>query len=169
MCEVTDPLATDQRGNALVAFELGSESDLKHLDASISCPLSLVLVWHAGRCLLVFDRWKQAWELPGGMREGAETPRQAAARELLEETGEQPGELAYLGVARFRLAPTGREEYGAVYEAHVDQPGSFIENDEVSAITWWDPAEPREGLDGPDAAIVRLARRGSAQRRARDR
>ncbi|MGW7693821.1 NUDIX domain-containing protein [Streptomyces asiaticus] len=39
---------------------------------------------------MVFDRFRQSWELPGGRIEAGESPRQAAARELLEETGQEP-------------------------------------------------------------------------------
>ncbi len=36
------------------------------------------------------------WGLPGGKREGAEEPRETAARELYEETGLHPLELEYV-------------------------------------------------------------------------
>jgi len=36
------------------------------------------------------------WGLPGGKREGNETPQETAARELAEETGLHPLELVYL-------------------------------------------------------------------------
>ncbi|WP_246001922.1 NUDIX domain-containing protein [Allorhizocola rhizosphaerae] len=37
--------------------------------------------------LLVKPHYKQVWHLPGGLMEHGETPRQAAWRETLEETG----------------------------------------------------------------------------------
>lgn len=39
------------------------------------------------RVLLVETTYKQDWELPGGVVERGETPRQGAEREVLEETG----------------------------------------------------------------------------------
>ncbi len=41
----------------------------------------------AERVLLVDPTYKSGWDLPGGMAEANEAPRDAAARELLEELG----------------------------------------------------------------------------------
>ncbi|MEV4433615.1 NUDIX hydrolase [Streptomyces sp. NPDC049555] len=40
-----------------------------------------------GRVLLVKPTYKEAWDLPGGMAEANESPREAARRELREELG----------------------------------------------------------------------------------
>ncbi|MFI7316991.1 NUDIX domain-containing protein [Streptomyces venezuelae] len=78
------PLVVDDRGNALACFSRGTES-VASGDAPM--PLALMALWHNGKVLMVFDRFRQSWELPGGMIEPGETPRQAAVRELMEETG----------------------------------------------------------------------------------
>lgn len=156
---MNDAIATDQRGNALLAVHFGDETDLDNLDGGLPCPFSLVLAWHDGCCLMVFDRWKQTWELPGGSREPDETPRAAALRELIEETGQAPSALSYLGVARFRLASDGREEFGAIYQTSIDSPRTFTPTPEIEQITWWDPAHTFESADSTDAAIVHIARR----------
>jgi 8-oxo-dGTP diphosphatase len=77
----------DSVGNALVGFRFAAESELAVLDDRIPMPLSLIVVTFAGRVLMVFDRWRKQWELPGGMLASGETARQAAVRELAEETG----------------------------------------------------------------------------------
>jgi 8-oxo-dGTP pyrophosphatase MutT (NUDIX family) len=43
-----------------------------------SLPIALVVARHADKTLLVFDRRKCFWELPGGMLENGETPRACA-------------------------------------------------------------------------------------------
>ena len=152
-----DPIAADGRGNVLLAFDLGEEGELASLEQVVPCAFSLVLVWHEGRCLLVFDRWKQSWELPGGAREVGETPREAALREVAEETGERLESLEYLGVVRIRLAADEREELGAIYQTSIDMPQSFVPNDEIEKVIWWNPADPIADADAPDLAVIRLA------------
>ncbi|MEV8415352.1 NUDIX domain-containing protein, partial [Streptomyces niveus] len=107
------PLATDDRGNTLLAFTWEDEATPPG-DAPL--PAALVALWCAGRVLMVFDRYRQSWELPGGCIEQGESPRQAALRELFEESGQEPdGPLRFVGYAKFVLAPDQRIEYLAVF------------------------------------------------------
>lgn len=114
-----------------------------------------MLLWWEGRCLLVFDRWKQEWELPGGVIDDGETPRQAAARELWEETGQEPDGLEFAGEVTFRLQPDGRLERAAVFEAHINAPGTFEPNDEIKKVCWWQPDSEVPEMEGLDTALVR--------------
>jgi ADP-ribose pyrophosphatase YjhB (NUDIX family)/SAM-dependent methyltransferase len=153
------PLAADDDGNLLVAFhEVGEDADLR--DAPL--PASLVALWsNDGRLLLVFDRRRRCWELPGGMIDVGETPRQAAVRELREETGYQIDDLLFAGFARFVLGPERRAEYAAVYAGRAAAGDHFVPNDEVAAITWWDGTAPLAGGVQPlDTCLGRLARAG---------
>jgi 8-oxo-dGTP pyrophosphatase MutT (NUDIX family) len=51
----------------------------------------VLLIW---RHRFIPDTW--GWELPGGRIEAGEEPAEAAAREVLEETGWRPGPLTHL-------------------------------------------------------------------------
>lgn len=123
-------------------------------------PAALVALWHAGRVLMVFDRYRRTWELPGGHIETGESPRQAAARELLEESGQEPGgSLQFVGYARSVLAPDQRIEYAALFTGHCAELREFRANEEIAAVRWWDLLEILPGrLQPMDAYLAALTR-----------
>lgn len=151
------PLVADDRGNTLVSFVRGAEG-APPCDAPL--PAALVAVWHAGRVLMVFDRFRQCWELPGGRLEEGESTRRAAARELLEESGQEPdGPLRFIGYAGFVLAPDQRAEYAALFAGNTTDTRDFQANEEIAAIHWWDLREALPGRVQPlDTYLARLTR-----------
>ncbi|MGW2296840.1 NUDIX hydrolase [Streptomyces violaceorubidus] len=151
------PLATDGRGNALIAFTWEDEATPPG-DAPL--PAALVALWCTGRVLMVFDRYRQSWELPGGRIEQGESPRQAALRELMEESGQEPdGPLRFVGYAKFVLAPDQRVEYLAVFAGHCAGARDFQANEETAAVHWWDPHEAPPGhVQHLDAYLAELTR-----------
>lgn len=150
------PLAVDADGQALVSFAYGAEDTLT--TAHHPLPAALLALWCDGRVLLVHDRYRQSWELPGGMIEPGETPRAAALRELLEETGQIPqGPVRFVGLAHFLLGPERRTEYLALYTGRTAAPRPFEPNDEIGAVHWWHPDEPPLPRAQPlDACLARL-------------
>ncbi len=143
-------------GCALRRFDLAVEPDLAHLDRSIPLTAALVVVWDHGKCLLVFNRFRQAWELPGGMIDSGESARQAAARELLEESGQCAETLDFAGIALVWYAPAVRQEHLAVYRATVGECAPFVANDEMDRSMWWNPDDPLDDVNEIDAALVEL-------------
>ncbi|MFF3501853.1 NUDIX hydrolase [Streptomyces sp. NPDC003247] len=151
------PLAVDDRGNTLVVFLRGAEGTPPG-DAPL--PAALVALWHADRVLMVFDRFRQGWELPGGRVEEGETPRRAATRELLEESGQRPdGPLRFVGYAGFVLAPDRRAEYAALFAGRTTRLRDFRATEEIAAVRWWDLREVLPARVQPlDAHLARLTR-----------
>ncbi|MFA1550298.1 NUDIX hydrolase [Actinomadura chokoriensis] len=137
-------LARDDNGDALTGFYRIAERACPD-DAPLTA--ALVALWHRDReLLLVFNRYRQCWELPGGMIDPGETPRQAAVRELHEEAGIHLETLTFVGFARFRLGIEQRTEYLALYTAPATpHDGRFTPNEEIAAICWWNGVRPLTG------------------------
>ncbi|MFF8103936.1 NUDIX domain-containing protein [Streptomyces sp. NPDC016640] len=150
------PLVADDRGNALVSFVRGTEEVLPR-DAPLEA--ALVAVRRADRVLMVFDRRRRDWELPGGCVEEGESPREAAERELVEESGQRTdGPLRFIGYAGFVLAPDRRAEYAALFAGRTTTIRGFRPNDEIAALCWWNLRDALPGRVQPlDAYLARLA------------
>lgn len=119
-------------------------------------PASLVVVRFEVAVLMLFNDWRQQWELPGGMREPGETARQAAVRELAEETGISSVDLDFIAVAEVDLRRPNRQEYTAIYRTDLQDVPQLVVNEEASAFLWWDPQSSVTGQMNPiDAEMVR--------------
>jgi 8-oxo-dGTP pyrophosphatase MutT (NUDIX family) len=119
---------------------------------------SVVVVDEHERVLLmrrhrfITDCW--AWELPMGLIEEGESPEEAAAREVEEETGWRPGTLTPLIYAQPANGITDSEHYlfradGATY---IGEP---TEKNESDQIEWIPLSKVREMID--DREIVSSA------------
>jgi 8-oxo-dGTP diphosphatase len=148
----------DDDGNALVDVRFVAESDLGMLERWLPMPASLIVVRFEGSVLMLFNGWRRQWELPGGMREPGETARQAAVRELAEETGIGSVALDFVAVAEVDLLRPSRREYTAMYRADLQFAPQLMVNDEALAFLWWDPqSSATEQMNPIDAEIARRA------------
>ncbi|MCC8244640.1 NUDIX hydrolase [Saccharothrix luteola] len=115
-----------------------------------------------GRVLVVEPTYKDHWEIPGGVVEPGETPREACAREVLEELGlaVEPGPLLVVD-----WAPSGEQDR-VLFIFDGGSLGSATIRLQASELRSYRYVEPGEV---PDALIPRLARRVSAALDARER
>ena len=81
-------LLEDYKGNQLIDLvRLDEDSTLSRI------AFALAAVFHNDQPLLVFNNWRQYWEIPGGGIDLGETALEAAHRELFEESGQKTTEL----------------------------------------------------------------------------
>ena len=145
----------DEDGNVLVDVRFIAESDLGMWERQLPMPASLIVVRFADSVLMVFNGWRQQWELPG-RREPGETARQAAVRELAEEAGIGSVELDFVAVAEVDLRRPNRREYTAIYRTDLQVAPQLVFNDEALAFLWWDPqSSSTEQMNPINAEIAR--------------
>ncbi len=137
---------------------------LEHLDIkeeeiikyeNVTGAFSIVAV--DGQYLIGYNKWRQQWEFCGGGIEPGETAREAAMRELMEETHQKAENLVFKGISRMQR-PNGEFCYQAVFVGTVKQLEPFVvtEEDEMSDIMLWDLKQDIGYVDECDMRIVEL-------------
>ncbi|WP_369234708.1 NUDIX hydrolase [Streptomyces sp. R21] len=116
---------------------------LRHLAvaAVVNDRQEVLMMW---RHRFITESW--AWELPMGLVEEGETPEEAAAREVLEETGWRPGPIKPLIYAEPANGITDSQHHvfradGATYD------GPPTEKNESDRIEWIPLSEVRGMID----------------------
>jgi 8-oxo-dGTP pyrophosphatase MutT (NUDIX family) len=100
------------------------------------------------------------WGYPGGYLEPGETPEEAAARELLEETGLSANNLQLYGVFagenRHFTYPNGHEVYvvDVVYICSDFTPSGVSPDDEVLEVRWFPFSDLPEQISPPVKDII---------------
>jgi 8-oxo-dGTP diphosphatase len=100
--------------------------------------------------VVVFNRFRRVWELPGGLVDPGESPRAAAVRETREEAGCEARNVGWLGVTE---VSDGRTHFGAVFTCDVEVV-EFVENEEMSGLAYWSADRPPPGLGATDEALL---------------
>ena len=117
---------------------------------------SFAVIKCKGKYLMCYNVRREQWELPAGRREGGETPKECAIRELFEETGQIVTDLEFKGLLKSKNAISGEVRYNPVYFTEVEKLQPFIENEETSEIRLWDLKEELGYLDSVDIRIFEL-------------
>ena len=108
---------------------------------------ALVVARREKEVLLVLNKKRHEWELPGGTIEGSESPRDCIIREFTEETGQDPWYLEFRGVFRLEFRSGNRVEYGALFECKFSDLRLFVPSGEIGRLEVWNPPKKLEGLN----------------------
>jgi 8-oxo-dGTP diphosphatase len=112
---------------------------------------ALMLARDRDGVVLVLSAYRKVWELPGGLIDPGETPRQAAERELTEEAGCQARATEWLGVVE---VSDGATHFGAVFRCEVaDVPAQFA-NAETAGLARWRRGASPQPLGHSDAELL---------------
>ena len=110
-----------------------------------------------GKYLIGWNNWRKQWELAVGGIEKGETPREAATRELFEETHQEVDYLDFKGLFK-KARPSGEIVYTAIYYTNKEHISEFIKNDldENDKIMLWDLKEDIGYVDEIDIEIIKV-------------
>lgn len=116
-----------------------------------------VVVKVNNKILIGFNNWRKQWEIPAGRIEEGESAKQAAIRELYEETHQRVDNVIFKGLFKKRR-PNGEIVYMAIFESELDSIESFIKNDEDEndEIKLWDLNEIIGYVDEIDLEIIKI-------------
>ena len=131
-------LAENQNGHQLLEFHPSAQPISPDAESHIPIPFALAVAQYQGNMLFVWEKERQAWELPGGRIEPGETPEAAAKRELFEETSQIAANLRFVGLAKIYIERNNQLVFGAIYACEIESIQPFQANEEISQIMWWD-------------------------------
>lgn len=149
------------RGDTLVDLIVGPEEDLLADPQYQPLTHALVIAQHRGDFLVMFNRGRRNWEVPGGTIDFGESARSCATREFLEETGHEAPDLEFAGLMHFHKSPDARSEFGALYTAELESIGPLLPNEEAEELRLWDLETDIGEVDAIDRALCRLLRAGA--------
>lgn len=147
-------LAKNKSGWKLIEYIDIQEEDIDRYE-NVTGAYAILRV--ADKYVIGYNSWRQQWEFPAGGIDVGETAREAAVRELYEETHQRNEMLKFKGLFKVEDAK-GIIKYQAIFigEQLELNPFEHKENDEMSEIRLWDMQEDIGYVDECDVKIAQI-------------
>jgi 8-oxo-dGTP diphosphatase len=143
---------TPRKGGRLLARFVAMHEVAESECAQVGEPsFAVTIARSAAGVVLVFNRQRKVWELPGGLIDAGETARDGAAREFAEETGGTARNLEWLGLVEVADATT---HFGGVFACDVEVLPAAFQNEEIAAVSVCRPGSRPRPLGECDAALL---------------
>ena len=147
-------LATNKSGWKLIEYIDIAESDIEQYQ-NVTGAYAILKI--ADKYIVGYNSFRKQWEFPAGGIDQGETAREAAIRELYEETHQKNERLEFKGLFKVEDAK-GNIKYQAIFVCHQEELLPFEHNndDEMSEIRLWDMQEDIGYVDECDVKIVQM-------------
>lgn len=148
-------LAKNKSGWILLEYLEIEENEITDYD-NVTGAFAIVKV--KDKYLIGYNNWRNQWEFPAGGMDVGETAREAAKRELFEETHQSIDDLQFKGLAKM-MKPGGEIRYQAVFTGYLENIEPFVKNndDEMDKIMLWDLKQDIGYVDECDLKLAELA------------
>jgi 8-oxo-dGTP diphosphatase len=143
-------ITTNKDGYELLECITLNEDEIKNYESLAG---SYAMVRFNGRYLICLNTLRTQWEVPAGVREEGESPKECAIRELFEETTQVVRDMEFKGLLKVRK-PNGVIKYNPVYFADLDYIVPFKENNETDKILYWNLTDDIGYVDEVDKAAL---------------
>ena len=152
----TNMLAKNKSGWTLLDYLKIDEDEISKYE-NVTGSFAIIRV--KDKFLIGYNSWRKQWEFPAGGIEPGETAREAAIRELYEETHQTLTELTFKGLFKI-MDPGGKVKYQAVFTGELTelQPFIYSEGDEMEQILLWDLKEDIGYVDECDLKIAEMVK-----------
>lgn len=147
-------IATNKSGWKLIEYIDIPEEDIDRYQNVTGAYAILKVI---DKYVVGYNRWRKQWEFPAGGIDEGESAREAAIRELYEETHQKNEKLEFKGL--FKVEDTkGKIKYQAVFTCYQEEMNPFEhnDNDEMTEIKLWDMQEDIGYVDECDVKIVQI-------------
>jgi len=147
-------LAKNKSGWILLEYLKINEEEITNYD-NVTGAFAVINV--KGKYLVGYNPWRKQWEFPAGGIEKGESAREAAIRELFEETHQKINELEFRGLFKI-MKPDGDIRYQAIFMGYKDElfPFEKGDDDEMDKIILWDMKEDIGYVDECDVKIIQM-------------
>jgi len=92
---------------------------------------AFVIIESSDGYMLLYNKYRNKWELAGGYVEYGELPKECAIRECKEESNQLISDLEFVGLAKYE------NMNAAIYYAYLNAVEPFTENGEIKELRWW--------------------------------
>ncbi len=125
-------LAKNKSGWTLLEYLKINEEKIANYD-NVTGAFAVINV--NGNYLIGYNSWRNQWEFPAGGIEKGEKAREAAERELLEETHQKSKNLEFRGLFKI-MKPDGEIKYQAIFLGFQDEliPFKKCDGDEMDKL-----------------------------------